>query len=265
MCRHTTRILCQALLLVAVFFSGSGVGLAGIEEEIKTLREDMAAVKKDVAEIKKLLQNAIKGRGQGPTKTTAEVSLEDRPAMGSENAPVTMVEFSDYQCPFCRRFATTVFQTIKREYIDTGKVRYVFRDFPLSNIHPQALKAHESAHCAREQHKYWEMHDLLFQDQKKLPSQEMSQFAEQVGLDVDTFTHCLESGKYGPSIQKDIADGSKAGVRGTPSFVIGKSGDGKTITGTLVRGAQPLARFKEAIEAAQKPASGKEPKPSNTP
>ena len=101
------------------------------------------------------------------------------------------------------------------------------------------------------------MHDLLFQDQKKLPSQEMSQFAEQVGLNVDTFKQCLESEKYGSSIEKDIADGSKAGVRGTPSFVIGKSGDGKTITGTLVRGAQPLARFKQAIEAAQKPSTSK--------
>ena len=262
---NTTTIVCQGLVLVSLFLSGSGVGLAGIEEEIKTLREDMTAVKKDLAEIKKLLQSAIKGRAQRPTKTTAEVSLADRPALGSENAPVTMVEFSDYQCPFCRRFATTVFQTIKRDYIDTGKVRYVFRDFPLSNIHPQALKAHESAHCAREQNKYWEMHDLLFQDQKKLPSQEMAQFAEQVGLDVDTFKHCLDSGKYGPSIENDIADGSKAGVRGTPSFVIGKSGDGKTITGTLVRGAQPLARFKQAIEAAQKPASGKEQKPTKTP
>ena len=263
MCRNPTRIVCQALVLVATFFSGSGLGLAGIEEEIKVLREDMTAVKKDLAEIKRLLQSAMKGRG--PTKTTAEVSLVDRPAMGNLNAPVTMVEFSDYQCPFCRRFATTVFQTIKREYIDTGQVRYVFRDFPLSTIHPQAMKAHEGAHCAREQNKYWEMHDLLFQDQKKLPSQDMSQFAEQVGLDVDMFKRCLESGKYGPSIQKDIADGSKAGVRGTPSFVIGKSGDGKTITGTLVRGAQPLARFKQAIEAAQKPASGKGPKSSKTP
>ena len=262
---NTTLILCQGLMLVALFFTGPGVGLAGMEEEITTLRKDMAEVKKDIAEIKRLLQSAIKGRGQGPTKTTAEVSLADRPAMGSENAPVTMVEFSDYQCPYCRRFATTVFQTIKRDYIDTGKVRYVFRDFPLSNIHPQALKAHESAHCAREQNKYWEMHDLLFQDQKELPSQEMSQFAEQVGLDVDTFKHCLESGKYGPSIQQDIADGSKAGVRGTPSFVIGKSGDGKTITGTLVRGAQPLARFKQAIEAAQKPSAPNEQKPTATP
>ena len=200
MCHNPTRIVCQALVLVAFFFSGSGVALAGIEEEIKTLREDMTAVKKDIAEIKRLLQSAM--QGQGPTKTTAEVSLADRPALGSENAPVTMVEFSDYQCPFCRRFATTVFQTIKREYIDTGQVRYVFRDFPLSNIHPQAMKAHEGAHCAREQNKYWEMHDLLFQDQKKLPSQDMSEFAEQIGLDVDTFEECLESGEVRPQYSK---------------------------------------------------------------
>ena len=262
---NITTSVCQGLVLIAFFFSGTGIGLAGMEEEISTLRKDMAEVKKELAEIKRLLQSAIKGRGQGPTKTTAEVSLADRPALGSENAPVTMIEFSDYQCPFCRRFATTVFQTIKRDYIDTGQVRYVFRDFPLSNIHPQALKAHESAHCAREQNKYWEMHDLLFQDQKKLPSQAMTQFAEQIGLEVDTFKHCLDSGKYGPSIEKDIADGSKAGVRGTPSFVIGKSRDGKTITGTIVRGAQPLARFKQAIEAAQKPLPLEEQKPTKTP
>ena len=263
--RNPTPILFQGLMLVVLFFSGAGVSLAGIEEELSSLRKDMTEVKKDIAEIKKLLQDAIRGGGKEPTKKTAEVSLADRPVLGSENAPVTMVEFSDYQCPFCRRFATTVFPTIKREYIDTGKVRYVFRDFPLSSIHPQAQKAHEGAHCAREQNKYWEMHDLLFQDQKKLPSQEMSQFAEQVGLDVDTFQHCLDSGKHGPSIKKDIADGSKAGVRGTPSFVIGKSGDGKTITGTLVRGAQPLARFKQAIETAQKPLPSEEKKPAKAP
>ena len=247
-----------ASLLVVCLMAGPGVSLAGVEEEIRTLREDLQEMKKDVAEIKKLLQGVFKKAP--PEKTSATVSFGGHPTLGQADAPVTIVEFSDYQCPYCKRFTLQVFPQLKRDYIDTGKVRYVFRDFPLTQIHPQAAKAHESAHCAGEQDRYWDMHDVLFQNQKDLSLPALSRNAEAIGLDVATFESCLERGQHAAAIQQDIQDGAKAGVRGTPSFIIGKSGTGDTITGTLIRGAQAFAKFQQVIEAVQKPLPAKDGK-----
>ncbi|HBP90449.1 MAG TPA: hypothetical protein DD706_22490, partial [Nitrospiraceae bacterium] len=140
------------------------------------------------------------------------------------------------------------FPVLKREYIDTGKGRYVFRDFPLSSIHQEAEKAHESARCAGEFNKYWEMHDALFQNQKDLTVSALKQYATDLGLDATTFGECLDSGKYEVNIQKDVDEGGGAGIRGTPSFFIGKSGSEDSITGTIVRGAQPLINFQTIID-----------------
>jgi len=246
-----------ATLLVVCLMAGPGMSLAGvIEDDIGALREDMQEMKKDLAEIKKLLQGALKK--EPPAKTSATVGFRGRPTLGQADAPVTIVEFSDYQCPYCKRFSTQVFSQLKRDYIDTGKVRYVFRDFPLKQIHPQAAKAHESAHCAGEQDRYWEMHDVLFQNQKDLSILALSLNAEIIGLDVATFESCLEGGQHAAAIQQDIQDGAKAGVRGTPSFIIGKSRAGDTITGTIVRGAQPFTKFQQVINAVQKPPQAKD-------
>ena len=260
---RTSALWITETAFIVLLLGWPGVGLAGMEEDITRLRTDMAEMKKDVAEIKKLLQGVIKGRA--PALTTATVSINGRPTLGKADAPVTIVEFSDYQCPYCQRFATTVFAKLKRDYIDTGKVRYVFRDFPLAQIHPQATKAHEGAHCAGEHEKYWEMHDVLFQKQKDLSIEALKQYAQDLGLDAEAFGECLDSGKYQADIQKDVAAGTKAGVRGTPSFIIGKSGSGETITGTLVRGAQPLARFQQVIAAVQKTPPAKKTNAPTTP
>lgn len=260
---RTAALWVTETAFIVLLLGWPGVGLAGIEEDITSLRTDMAEMKKDLAEIKKLLQGAIKGRAPAPT--TASVSINGRPTLGKADAPVTIVEFSDYQCPYCQRFATTVFAKLKRDYIDTGKVRYVFRDFPLTQIHPQAAKAHEGAHCAGEHEKYWEMHDVLFQKQKDLSIPSLKQYAQDMGLDAEAFGGCLDSGKYQADIQKDVAVGTKAGVRGTPSFIIGKSGSGEAITGTLVRGAQPFARFQQVIAAVQKTPPAKKTKAPTTP
>jgi protein-disulfide isomerase len=177
--------------------------------------------------------------------------------LGTSDAPVTIVEFSDYQCPFCRRYSLQVFPTLKREYIDTGKVRYVFRDFPLTNIHAQAEKAHEAAHCAGEVQQYWEMHDLLFSKQKNLSVPSLKEYATTLGLDLETFSTCLDSGKFQAEIGKDQADGAAAGIRGTPSFFIGKSGSGDSITGTIIRGAQPLEKFRAILDPLLQTSSSK--------
>jgi len=231
------------------FMAGQGLAVAGVEEDLHSLRRDMQEMKEDLADIKRLLEGALKKRPQA--KTTATVSVTGHPTLGQDDAPVTIVEFSDYQCPYCRRFATQVFPVLMRDYIETGKVRYVFRDFPLTQIHPQAAKAHESAHCAGEQEQYWAMHDLLFKKQNDLSVLALNRYAEEIGLDVERFKTCLESGHHETAIQNDIQAGAKADVRGTPSFIIGKSRPGGTIFGTFVRGAQPLTKFQQVIKAVQ--------------
>lgn len=168
---------------------------------------------------------------------TVDVSTNGEPSLGPENAPVTIVEFSDFQCPYCR----TVQPTLKRllqEYQD--RVKLVFRDFPLRNIHPQAQKAAEAAQCAAEQQQFWPYHDKLFAV-ANLQVQDLTQYAQDLGLDVQQFTTCLDSDKYAQEVERDLQDGLKAGVSATPSFFI---------NGQPVNGAVPYERFKELVEAA---------------
>ena len=130
--------------------------LTAIEADLAQIKADLAAVKNQLGQLMRLLsQRPADGRitTSGPVRT----SLGDAPMLGRADAPVTLVEFSDYQCPFCQRFFATTLSALKKHYVDTGKVRYVFRDFPLDQMHPQARKAAEAAHCAGEQGKYWEI------------------------------------------------------------------------------------------------------------
>ncbi len=139
---------------------------------------------------------------------------------------------------------------IERDYIKTGKVKYVVRDFPIESIHPQAFKAHEAANCAGEQGKYWEMHDRLFTNPRALRLKSLSGYAEAIGLDLPTFKKCLSSGKHEAEIRADMDDGVKAGVRGTPTFLLGltEPNSSKVKATQLIRGAQPYSRFKQAID-----------------
>jgi protein-disulfide isomerase len=244
-----SRLLLFGLLGAAVapaLVLRPGPAHAGVEEEIGELRKELAEIRKEVGEIKNLLQSALKP--QSPPKITASVSISGKPSLGRQDAPVTLVEFSDYQCPFCKRHFSTVYPILKKDYIDTGKLRYVFRDFPIAGLHPQAQKAHEAAYCAGEQKKYWEMHDMLFENSQDLSVSALKGYATKIALNNDQFSACLESGKYTGEIEKEISEGTQAGVSGTPAFFIGPSGSGEKITGTLVSGAQPLTRFKQVIE-----------------
>ena len=217
-----------------------------LRRQLNTMRSDLDSIKKDVQEIRKILERA-RGRAKGgPVKAT--VSIDDDPMMGNRNAPLTLIEFSDYHCPFCRRFFTQTFPKIKSNYIDTGKVRYVFRDYPLDAIHPNARKAAEAAHCAQEQGKYWEMHDAIFES-KDSGFPDLKGLGQKLGLDVARLDRCVGSGKYGKEIEKDYQDGTLAGVTGTPGFFLGLTRKGATIQGTLISGAQPLARFTQLFDA----------------
>ncbi|HLC96180.1 MAG TPA: DsbA family protein [Candidatus Nanoarchaeia archaeon] len=162
------------------------------------------------------------------------------PVEGDPNAPVTIIEFSDFECPFCGRFYGDTLGQIRSQYIDTGKVKLVYRDFPLS-FHPNAQKAAESAECANEQGKFWEMHDMLFESGVQGGVATFKQYAANIGLNTATFNSCLDSGKYASETAADMNEGSAAGIRGTPGFII---------NGRLVSGAQPFSAFQQVIEAA---------------
>ncbi len=139
---------------------------------------------------------------------------------------------------------------IEKDYIKTGKVKYVFRDFPIESIHPQAFKAHEAANCAGEQGKYWEMHNRLFSNQKALGEKDLQGYAGALDLDLQKFDQCLNSGKNAAEIREDTAEGVKAGVRGTPTFLLGltEQDSSKVKATKMIRGAQPYSRFKQIID-----------------
>jgi len=163
------------------------------------------------------------------------IDTEGEPAYG-EGSEIVLVEFSDYQCPFCKRVRPTVWKLVD-EY--DGKIKYVFMDFPLS-FHREARKAHEAAHCAGEQGKYFDFNKKVFADQRKMSVDDLKAHAKEVGLDTEKFDQCLDSGKYADRIQQSIVKGAAAGVSGTPAFFI---------NGILISGAQPYSSFKEVIES----------------
>lgn len=174
-----------------------------------------------------------------------EVDTDGAYSVGDADAPVVIVEFTDYQCPFCSRHFLQTYPQIKAEYIDTGKVRYVFMEFPLNNIHPQAQLASEAARCAGDQGAYVEMHDLLFGRQDAWNGRDdaatvFSGFAEELGLDAATFDTCLETRKHEEAVLDDLAYGASLGVDGTPAFFL---------NGNFLSGAQPFEVFQQAIES----------------
>ena len=184
-----------------------------------------------------------------------KVSVDDDPMLGNKDAKVTVIEFSDFQCPFCRRYWTQTLEQVKKNYIDTNKVRYVFRDYPLS-FHPAAMPYAIAAECADEQGKFWEFHDKIFEEQNKqgaatieyIGADAVKKIAADLGLDAGKFNSCFDSEKYKDEVQKDFAAGTAAGVSGTPGFAIGKT-SGNTITAGILSGACPFDAFEKAIEA----------------
>jgi protein-disulfide isomerase len=173
---------------------------------------------------------------EAPPVTRMEVSVDGAPLRGPKSAPITIVEFSDFHCPFCKRVNPTL-KEIEEKYGE--KVRIAFRDFPLDQLHPAARKAHEAARCAQEQGKFWAYHDALFDKAPRASAQDLKTYAREVGLDTTKFDQCLTTEKYKEMVQKDIDEGARLGVQGTPMFFI---------NGRPLSGAQPLDRFVQVID-----------------
>ncbi len=192
------------------------------------------------------------------TSIMAELGLkgEQYAALGDPEAPITVVEFSDYGCPFCRRYSTTTFPEIKKAYIDTGKVYYVFKDYPITQLHPQAEIASQAAECAGAQGKYWEMHEALFAQPEEWDTTEaaardaMTRYAQEFSLDGTQFASCMQSDTLARSdVEANMAEGRQLGLTGTPSFVI---------NGKLLAGAQPLDVFERVLDREIQSAGGAE-------
>jgi protein-disulfide isomerase len=175
------------------------------------------------------------------------VSYDPARVRGEPSAPVTIIEFSDFQCPYCRKAHATLKELLSKY---EGRVRLAYRDFPLSQVHPQAHRAAEAARCAGEQGKFWAYHDLLFDSPARWSDEDFSKAARTVGLDVPQFQACLSGGKFRSQVDEDLKEGTLAGVDATPGFFI---------NGTFLSGSQPLATFEEIVDAelaqARKPAN----------
>ncbi|MCZ7627216.1 MAG: DsbA family protein [Candidatus Methylomirabilis sp.] len=156
--------------------------------------------------------------------------------LGPKDAPVTVIEFSDFHCPYCSRVVATLKEVVR---LYPKQVRLAYRDFPIANLHPKAAKAAEAARCAGEQGKFWEYHDKLFESQAQTTIEDFKRFAEQLKLDNNSFAACLDSGKHAAAVQADVQEGTRLGITGTPTFFI---------NGRLVVGALPLEAFQRIID-----------------
>jgi protein-disulfide isomerase len=181
-------------------------------------------------------QGNVVARLQPPPVRRIEMATQGAPVRGAAQAPVTIVEFSDFQCPFCKQAHPTLAQVLERY---PGKVRLFYRDFPLDGLHPQARRAAEAARCAHDQGKFWEFHDLLFTNSPQAGDSDLRRYATQTGLDVTQFEGCLASGVHKGAVQRDIDEGTRLGVTGTPAFFV---------NGRPLSGAQPLETFARIID-----------------
>jgi protein-disulfide isomerase len=226
------------------------------EQEIHSMRHDMdelikgqIELKKQVQELKTLLQASQTRPQTPPPKIT--FNLDGAPITGDKKARVIMIEFSDYQCSFCGRYATETYPRIEHEYINSGKIRYALRDFPLSSIHPLARQAAEAAECAGAQGALWTMRAELFANQGRLTTNSFTELAQQAGLDVDAFRRCLSTGQSSNTVTQAMTEGSRDGVTGTPTFFIGLVGTNSASVNVVkvIVGNKPYDAFKTALDS----------------
>jgi protein-disulfide isomerase len=205
-------------------------------------RQQADQILNELRQIRQLLEKQG-AREQAPKEeiTHTKLNLAGFAMLGAKDAPLTVVEFTDYQCPFCQRFHTTSFPELKKDYIDTGKVRFYSRDMPL-DFHANAMRAAEAARCAADQGQFWKLRDVMGSNPDKLDLEHILGFAGDLKMDTSAMRTCVESEKYKNAVQTDVLEAMKIGATGTPTFVVGKStADG--VEGELMVGALPYMMF----------------------
>ena len=232
--------------------------LAALRREVQTLKAQQQVMERDLQTLKVLLQGLTQPRAQAEPEDSfvnKSVILTDEPTKGNASARITLVEVSDYHCPFCRRQTLQTMPKLMAEYVNSGKVKYVFVDYPIAQLHPDAFKSHEAAACAGDQGKYWQMHDLLFTNAPSRDAAQLTANAGMVGVDMKKFEACLNGGNGGthaPALRESIARMQQLGVGGTPLVLIGLTpapGSPMKIISS-VYGARPYADFKTALDKA---------------
>jgi protein-disulfide isomerase len=220
------------------------------QREVEALRKELDALKKDVGEIRDFLRAATGGKFGAPRLEDQDIDITGAPIKGQPSAPLTLVEISDYHCPFCRRHFQDTQPRIDAEYVRSGRVRHVFIHMPIDQLHPDAFRSHEGAACAAEQGKFWEFHAKLFEKSSRT-ADEIVAVGQAAGLDAQALKTCMDGGKYSAAVRQSVATMAKLGVDSTPMFLIGKTpapGQPMKVLKT-VKGAHPYETFKEAFDS----------------
>jgi len=232
--------------------------IEALKRQMQALIAAQLAVQKQLDEIKAMLKAGALAQAPAPPAPAPAIATVDyvidiagAAVKGTPTARVAIIEFSDYECPFCSRHALNTLPELAKEYIDTGKIRYVFRNLPLESIHPNAMRAAVAAECAGEQGKYWQLHDRMFANQRALDVTSLVNHGKAEGLDVTRFQQCLGSEKYNAKIRADQTESGRVGAASTPSFFVAvlTPGDSKARAVRTIRGAHPYPTFKAAIDS----------------
>lgn len=246
---------CVSLSLVALLGCGSSSAQSprdaeALKKEIEALKASQAEMQKSLNEVRDFLKAVTGGKFGAPPIEGSSVDITGAPVNGQATAPVTIVEISDYHCPFCKRHVQQTQPQIYAEFVNTGKVRHVFLHYPIDQLHPNAFKSHEAASCAADQRKFWDLHTKLWEKPVNT-AEELTALAQAAGLDMTAFRTCLDSGKHTQEVRASVARIQKLGVNGTPAFLIARTPPaGQPVkVEKFVEGAQPYATFKQALEA----------------
>ena len=240
----------KQMLVTISLLATAGIPLAASEPAAITA-EQAAAILSELRQIRALLdarrpEAGPQGR-QGPT-VQAKLKLGDEPVLGDKAAPLTMVEFVDMRCGYCKQFHNTAFLEIRKKLIETGKVRFVSRDLPLDVSSPSLLAA-ETVRCAGEQQRYWPLRDALMTSKEPLTAETITSHAKAAALDIEALNACVDSGRYRPAIEQDLKEAAALEIGGTPTFVIGKS-TVEGVEGVTVVGALSYEAFEKVLQKA---------------
>jgi protein-disulfide isomerase len=240
---------CAAILALPLALSAQQTDAGALQKRMAAIEADQKVILKELQEIKALLTARPDNSSPAPTAAAGVVSIRDAASRGNAQAKLTLVEFSDFQCPFCGRYARETYGQIQSAYVDTGKVHYVFRNLPLQNLHPQALGAAVAGECARAQGKFWELHDWMFANQNALARPGLLKGAEAAGLDAAAFDKCLGTEAPLAHIRQDLTDAVALGANATPAFFLAvEEKDGKVTILQQITGAKAFSVFKTAID-----------------
>ncbi|WDE10119.1 DsbA family protein [Thalassomonas haliotis] len=226
----------------------ANAAILAMRDDLKQLKREVAAIRQAVTDIHKIAMDTPEPVAKPlPAQLALDLDGND-PLLGSEDAGIAIVEFSDFQCPYCKRFADQTFPAIKKNYIKTGKVRYIARDFPL-DFHPEAKGAAVAANCALAQGAYWQMRDSLFDNIRELSPQRYRELASELKLDLEQFKLCSSDKRHAEEVTEDLGLAASLGISGTPSFFIGRIEGDKLVNGRLIVGAQGYQTFSTVIDA----------------